>query len=574
MTLFYKMNRTLAIFFFVFLFSNTLLAQQVKLWVFFKDKCIAGFCADSFFTEKHHLRNQLMNLPDFDFYDLPVNKKYIAQINNYCDSITGVSRWFNAVCVYTDEKRLIQIKELNFVSEIEIHEFKVTLSDKNHLDDLHNGEINLLKGQIDRMQGNLFKKNNITGKNITVAIIDAGFSGYLKSELVKKLRDNKQIKHTYDFIKKSNNVDCGSSHGTSVLTCIGGSVDSLNIGCAFEADFLLYRTEKAFNEKFSEEEKWVMAMEEADRQGADVINTSLGYTGRRYFEKDMNGKKSLLSRAANMANRKGMLLVCSAGNEGDIDWKIICTPADADSALAVGAINPWTGIQASWSSYGPSSDWRVKPNICAYGYVMAADGPYGVEMTLGTSFSSPLVAGFAACVKQMMNKISAYDLLTVIEHSADLFPYFDYAHGFGVPQAGYFMLPKKQPVPSYVIHFGSDTLSIIINDDAFVPAYLQIKNYHYSKEDSTYRFIKFMNEKFFKSNHLDDYGFDNTRSSFVFTEEPGYFYYKFHDIGSPEKVEEYAVLNVRKKNILKIPKKETKHNYCFYYKGYYTTAEF
>lgn len=551
-------------------------AQNQKVWIYFNAKDKSTFHPETFFTAAHNERNSRLQLPQYDDYDVPVNTAYINAVGAFCDSITGISRWFNAVCAYVNEENLSQIQALPFVKNIEILAPMelMLMEDKKRLRDLHNGEINLLKGQIKRMGGDLFWKNGITGKGITVAIIDAGFIGYKKNPVLEDINSNNQIVHTYDFIKKRADVDIGSTHGTAVLSCVGGKIDDEYIGCAYDAKFLLYRTEKAFNEKFSEEEKWVMAMEEADRQGADVINTSLGYTGRRYFEKDMDGKKSLLSKAANMANRKGMLLVCSAGNEGDIDWKIICTPADADSALAVGAINPWTGIQASWSSYGPSADWRIKPNVSAYGYVMAAESGEGINMTLGTSFSSPLTAGFAACLRQLLPEVSAFELMKKIEQSSDLHPYFDFAHGYGVPQASWFFEEKPKKDPTFRVEITNDTLTVILADEAFTPAYLQIKNYHFSKEDSTARFVDFKNKKFFKGNHLDDYGFDNTRSSFVFEAEPGYFYYKFHDIDRPARIEEYSVLNVREKKILYITKKEKVHTHCFYYKGYTTCIDF
>jgi serine protease AprX len=549
-------------------------AQQVKIWVVFKDKSQDKFNASTYFSTKNIERKKLQNLPLYDGFDLPVNPAYIDQLIPFCDSITYISRWLNAACVYCSFENSEKIERLSFVNFVEeissipmISEYKETITD------LHPGEINLLKGQTDRMQATDFKKNMLTGKGVTIAIIDAGFNGYLKNDILKKLRDKGQIKHTYDFIKKNKNVDCGATHGTAVLSCMGGMIDSVYMGCAYDANFLLYRTEKAFNEKFSEEEYWMAAMEEADRQGADIINTSLGYNERRYFRKDMNGRKSLLSKAANIASRKGMLVVCSAGNEGDVDWKVICTPADADSALTVGAINPWTGIQASWSSYGPSADKRIKPNVCAFGYVMAAQGNKGIYETLGTSFSSPLVAGFAACVRQLFPTISPNELLHTIERSADLYPYYDYAHGYGVPQAKNIIETKTDSIqPTFEIEILNDSLKIILPAN-YSPSYLLIRDYYLSGEDTSFLYTDVHGEKVRKSIHFKDGMYSGTAVSTLHTSEPGYFYYNIQQEGETY-LHEYASLNVHTRLIFAAKRSNETKTYTFHYRGYTKSVKF
>lgn len=558
----------------IFLIAFVDANAQVKAWVVFKDKPKVEFDAQNYFTAKNFQRKSQQSLPDYDNFDLPVNQNYIDELNSYCDSITYVSRWLNAACVYTNEDRLSQLQELSFVSEIEIVQRELILcSYKEHMMDLHQGELNLLQAQTSRMNTSFFKQQGIKGKGITIAIIDAGFKGYMNNLMFEDLRANKQIKHTWDFIKKSKNVDLGSSHGTAVLSCIAGKLDTIYAGCAPDADFLLYRTEKAFNEKLNEEEYWMAAMEEADRQGADIINTSLGYTNRRYFENDMDGKKSMLARAANIASRKGMLVVCSAGNEGDIDWKTICTPADADSVLTVGAINPWTGIQASWSSYGPTADKRLKPNVSAYGYVMGAERDRGIEMTLGTSFSSPLVAGFAACTRQLFPDISSYQLLKKIESSADLYPYYDYAHGHGVPQAQHVYRSSIESDTLFDIQIHNDSLIVMIRQSCFQPSYLQTRDYYYPLEDSTQHRTVYEERYYSKSYHVNDGFFSETNSTFVFTTEPGYFYYKT-SLPGKDRIEEYAVTNVRKQKVFAVKRTAERKNYIFHYKGFTQSIEF
>ena len=256
-----------------------------------------------------------------------------------------------------------------------------------------------------------------------------------------------------------------------VFSCIAGKKGDQIIGMATGAEFLLARTEMSILEPFSEEENWLAAVEWADKNGADIINSSLAYTYHRYFTADMDGKKSLVARAANMAASKGMLVLNAAGNDGESAWKFLGTPADADSVLTVGGISPESDFHISFSSFGPTADKRLKPNVCAFGAVIAS-GKKGLTTTYGTSFSSPLVAGFAACAWQTNRNLNNMELFKEIEKSADLYPYFDYAHGYGVPQASYFTNQQKQITDTtfyFVIEDATPALlKVYIDEDKYI----------------------------------------------------------------------------------------------------------
>jgi len=300
------------------------------------------------------------------------------------------------------------------------------------------GDTWLQEKQLSIMQGDLFRQAGITGKGVRIAIFDGGFPNVDVLPCFKQVRDNNRIIKTWDFTRKKENVYGFSSHGTSVMCCIAG-VDTSGkpFGLATDAEFLLARTE-VNSEPFSEEENWIAALEWADQNGADIVNSSLGYTFNRYFPYQMDGKTSFVSRGAAKAASKGILVVNAAGNEGDKEnWKIIGAPADADSILSVGGVDPENGLHISFSSYGPTVDGRLKPNVCAAGKAYAY-GRKSPGVIYGTSFASPITAGFAACAKQTRPGIKAMDLLQEIQLSGHLYPYFDYAHGYGIPQASYF----------------------------------------------------------------------------------------------------------------------------------------
>jgi hypothetical protein len=210
----------------------------------------------------------------------------------------------------------------------------------------------------------------------------------------------------------------------------------------------------------------------------------------------MNGKKSFVARAANMAARKGMLVVNAAGNEGDGDWQTIGTPADADSVLSVGGIDPETGFHTSFSSFGPTADKRMKPNVSAFGHVIAALGESYVK-TQGTSFASPLVAGFAACALQLNKGMGNMELFREIEKSATLYPYFDYAHGYGVPQASWFLNKGKDNAdPTFQILDSANMIRVIVREDLVHPEENEDDNTtDYSFNPGKYLYYNIMNNQ-------------------------------------------------------------------------------
>ena len=317
------------------------------------------------------------------------------------------------------------------------------------------------------MEGDVFHDKNIRGQGMRIAIFDAGFPSVDVNPAFEHIRKANRIIKTRDFLTNKDNVYKHSSHGCNVLSCIAGIIDGQRIGLATEAEFLLARTESGIFEPFSEEENWLAAVEWSDKNGADIINSSLGYTERRYFQSDMDGKTSLVARAANMAARKGMLVLNAAGNDGDGDWKYQGTPADADSVLSIGGISFDTDFHISFSSYGPTSDKRMKPNICAYGVAMVS-GPGGITKAYGTSFASPLAAGFAACAWQTSRESTNMEMFKKLEESGDLYPYYDYAHGYGIPLASFFIGEETTRTKrTFELVTSGDELSVEIDKEQF-----------------------------------------------------------------------------------------------------------
>ena len=424
---------------------NSYSQKHDKYWVFFKDKPDMNFDAYAYFDSKAIERRMLQDLPLFDWTDLPVSSYYLTQVEENCIQLKMHSRWFNAAVVFATEEQITRLSEFNFIDRIE-QSYKLDVQVATHenlenliiSDDEDEDDLRLLEKQTERMGADLFASKGYTGKGIRIAIFDVGFTGANEHPAFQHILGRKGVIKTWDFVKNEEFVWKGGTHGTAVWSCIAGKLKNRWAGLARDSEFLLARTEIGNKEPFSEEENWIAAAEWADKNGADIVNSSLGYTDTRYFPRHMDGKTAFITRGANIAARKGMLIVNAIGNEGDSDWRIMGAPADADSVLSVGGVAPCCNSHINFSSYGPTRDMRLKPNVCAQGRVFCAN-PIEDEAADGTSFASPLAAGFAACAWQAKRDLKAMELFKALESSGHLYPYFDYAHGYGVLSAQRFL---------------------------------------------------------------------------------------------------------------------------------------
>ncbi len=432
---FFLAKPRIILFLFIFISSASHLMAG-HYWILFTDKANSSLNPYEYFDAKALQRRIIHHLPLFDSTDLPVNPAYVMAVKNMTGNIKTESRWINGVSVEASKETVVELSRLPFVANIRPIEVTKVRKEAHYTLSLSSDQEKLIVGQLSSMDGNLFISKGLDGTGIRIAVFDAGYSKADEIPLLEHLFREKRILKTWDFVKNRENVFAHNMHGTMVLACLAGKNDSIQTGLATGAEYLLARTEK-WGEPFSEEENWLAAAEWADKNGANIISSSLGYTYHRYFKQDMNGHTSLVARAANMAAAKGILVVNAMGNDGETSWGVVNTPADADSVLSVGGIDPSSGLHIAFSSFGPTMDWRTKPNVCAYGKVVST-GKKGLKTVYGTSFSTPLVAGFAACAWQSDPSLNNMELFKKIENSGNLFPYFDYAHGYGIPQAGYF----------------------------------------------------------------------------------------------------------------------------------------
>ena len=465
-----KNTRNSAILFFLLLsfsigLTNIASGQQWG-YVVFKDKGLHDNSFQNNFTPAAIERRFMQNIA-WDERDVPVSEEYISLVEAYSDSTFGTSRWLNAAVVRATENNWNFISNLPCVQEIEwlkeqsllSAEFPITLSDSSSVP---TDETKEARNQLDLLEPKQFSERELFGKNTIIAIFDAGFTGADKVDQLSHLFKNNQIAATKDFLKKTEQVYSHSIHGTEVLTFLAGKNDSVQFGLATEATYLLARvTPNMGFFRFLNDVQWIQALEWADEKGASLVNSSLSFTNQLYERRDLNGRTCKISIAANTAMDKGILVVNAAGNELQNSWEIIGAPADAERILTVGSVNPTTGYISSFSSVGPTSDGRLKPDVCAPGELLypEEDGDDNYKAIQGTSFATPLVCGFAACVRQLHPEWNTQKLWEEIRKSGSLYPYFDYAHGFGIPRASYFFFEDEEKPNVYSVQFSIDSLN-------------------------------------------------------------------------------------------------------------------
>ena len=443
---------------FAFAFVPGLLQAQQAYWVFLADKAGSTFDPYTYFDAKAIERYQQCGADLYDITNYPVSAAYEQGVGALATEEIGASRWMNALGVMATAEQAAAIEALPYVLRVQpIEGGGMLLAGCDEVEPM-DGILDVatvdgpLEAQLVRMGGKAFRDKGIDGKGVRIAVFDGGFPQVNTHDAFRHLRDNRQIVKTWNFPKGKEDVYGWNSHGTMTLSCIAGRMNDKDLGLATGAEFLLARTE-VNSEPFKEEVWWQMAVEWADKNGANIISSSLGYGKERHYTTDMDGT-SYVAKAGNLAARKGILVCNSAGNEADdSQWKTIITPSDADSVLCVGGIeNSLTEYNhIAFSSYGPSADGRLKPNVCAFGYARTAalGSSSAYHYVHGTSFSCPLVAGFAACAWQASPGKTAMQMFDAIQRSADLYPYADYSFGYGVPQAEYFTGTKKAAAPTF-----------------------------------------------------------------------------------------------------------------------------
>jgi len=433
--------------------------HHTKFWIQFRDKNNSPYSLSNpleFLSQRALDRRSHQQIALAE-NDIPVNSDYINAVAAKGAVILNKSKWFNAVTVFISDTTgavLDSILTLPFVNQskpvarlrkqgehtrnkLEEPSFtKSTLVTQNNDDPVYGESFN----QINMLGGIGLHEQGYKGKGMLIAIHDAGFGNADVLAAFNDLRNENRIIATRNFVYGGDFVYDYSFHGSMVLSTMAGKLPGMLLGTAPDASFILMVSEDVRSEFPIEEDNWVSAAEFSDSAGADVINSSLGYTtfddsSLDHSYRNMDGNSTHISIGAEIAASKGILVVSSAGNEGSSPWHYISAPADAKNILTLGAVDA-NGNYASFSSQGPTYDGRVKPDVVAEGQGSIVINPFdsaSVYAQNGTSFSSPITAGMSACLWQANRSFTNMEILQAIQQSASQYSHPDYRLGYGIP---------------------------------------------------------------------------------------------------------------------------------------------
>ena len=425
------------------LLSFSAWSQSDRYIISFKDKNGSSYSVNSpgaFLSAKAIARRDRNAIP-VTSEDLPVNNSYVAQVKSTGASTFFTSRWMNAVLVEATTTQLAAIMSLPFVLKSEM-----VAPGKNllggRLKNLKQKKSSATSGattdQLQMLGLDQMHADGYLGEGILVSVLDGGFPGVNVAAAFQPIVTENRIKLTQDFVTNSGNVYQYNDHGTEVLSVMAGYLESAFEGGAYKASFMLFVTEDVKTEYRVEEYNWLFAAEKADSAGTDIIHSSLGYyafddPSMDYKPANLDGKTTIVSKAAAMARARGIIVVVSAGNEGSNNWKFITPPADVEGVLAIGAVT-FAGTRVNFSSIGPTADGRTKPDLAAVGSstsVITGDGAIGKGN--GTSLAAPLVTSLVIGLIQKYPSLKPDEIIDALRFSASKSVKPDNFLGYGIP---------------------------------------------------------------------------------------------------------------------------------------------
>jgi len=464
-------------------------ADRFYFWVELSDKNESAYSLlhpEDFLSDRAIERRFAQNI-SMDSCDLPVSETYIDKIIGCGVNYVHQSKWLNGITISTDDSSKINlIRQLHFVRDIELthdNQFGKSISRQQVITNRDYELLNKFGSVGDTLtvlnytekQNSLISVDRLMelgfrGKGKRIAVIDTGFP-YIDSDSATQYN----IVGTYNIAYPGTSIYDMTlhNHGSYCLSLMAGNMntDYTYMGAASEAEYCLMVTEINESESLLEIDHWVRAIEIADSMGVDIVSSSLGYAtmddkSMSLTYDDMNGKVARCSRAANIASKKGMVVCISAGNEAIKPWHYITAPADADGILAVGAVNI-LGLHCPFSSFGPTSDGRVKPDICAMGSDVGLYNNGKVISGRGTSFAAPQISAGVAALWSAYPNLTSDEIRSMIIENANGFDNPNDSLGYGI--ANFFDAytkgqSMKYELDKYII-YSSNWLTISCVDD-------------------------------------------------------------------------------------------------------------
>ncbi len=445
--------------FFIFINSGIASGTVNRYIIYLKDKAGTAYeisKPEEFLSYRAIDRRINQNIPVTE-EDLPVSEVYLNNLRKQNISLFFTTKWMNAVLAEFDDSKLNEIESLPFVTKVtyaapgprlSLSTIDEMISKISTQSIINSSWVTVAEQQVSIesavtdfqnkiMSVDVMHEKGFRGEKMLIGIFDSGFSNVNTSSYFSHLFSDKKIAGSRDFVRNSDNVFQYDTHGTKALSCISAYKNGEYEGTAYDAGLVLCVTEDVSTEYRIEEYNWLFAAEYADSIGVDVINSSVGYS---YFDdetmdytyENLNGKTAIITLAARIAASKGMIVVSSQGNEGNNFWKYLNAPADADSILSIGAVTH-DMERAVFSSFGPTSDGRIKPDLAALGVSVRVVSNDAVIGSSGTSFSSPLVAGLVAGLWEAFPQLTNMEVMEYLKITASHASAPDTLTGYGIP---------------------------------------------------------------------------------------------------------------------------------------------
>ena len=421
--------------------------QYYKFRVYLKDKGNIPHSPDKpeTFLSRRAIERKKKEKVAIDKSDLPISSDYFTLVEKAGGKVITYSKWFSTLVVeVSDSVRIGNIESLSFVDSVKYIWRGTGLPagerarprllpvdcDEYVVADTEYG---VTDAQFRMHNAVVMADAGFKGKDMLVGVIDAGFTNF---DVIPRF-ESVRLGGYMDFVP-SGSIFASSDHGTKVLSTMATDLPGVMMGSAPQATYWLLRSEDTTSEFPVEEDYWVRAVEFADSLGVDIINTSLGYNSfddrlLNYTHTELDGSVSIMSQAADIAYEKGILIVVSAGNEGNKSWQKITPPADAKNVLAVGAVGT-DSIIASFSSHGLTADNRIKPDLVSVGKETVTIGRDGaIVHTNGTSLSSPFLTGLITSLWSVNPALHRSELIDIVKRSSDRYLTPDSIYGHGIP---------------------------------------------------------------------------------------------------------------------------------------------
>lgn len=463
--------------------------QYYKFRVYLSDKGVSSYSLDKpeeFLSHKSIERKKVQNVA-IDERDIPISQDYFNLIKKAGGDVVSHSKWMSTIVVMLKDSASIEnIERLSFVDSAKyvwrgdrrphgVFTRPRLVENVDCCEEKEDSTVSFFgksESQFLLHNARALYSAGYMGKGKTIGVIDAGFTNF---DVIPYF-ENVDVLGYGDFVSNdyifSADILSANDHGTKVLSTMASYLPKRFVGSAPKATYLLMRSEDVVSEFMVEEDYWVRAAEYADSVGVDIINTSLGYSSfddrtLNYTHNDLNGNTSFMSRGADIAFEKGMMIVVSAGNEGNKQWKSLTPPGDAKKVITVGAVDT-DGNIASFSSRGILPDERVKPDFVSVGLRAVTIGQRGdIGTTNGTSFATPFLTGLITSLWSVNPSLNRSELIEIMKECADRSANPDSIYGNGVIDFGLALEKVLQTVDVKTGSFVDKNIKVKRDRDSF-----------------------------------------------------------------------------------------------------------